>query len=59
MAAQHLIERGLRRFAYVGFPHHAFSLGREAGFRGELERAGYQAAVFHDRMSHVWRLGEW
>lgn len=55
MAARHLLERGMRQFAFVGFPHHAFSRGREAGFVGELERAGHRVAVFHDRMQ---RLGD-
>jgi LacI family transcriptional regulator len=60
MAAEHLIERGVRRFAYVGFPHHAFSLGREVGFLGKLERSGYPAAVFHDRMQKVGDpTGQW
>jgi LacI family transcriptional regulator len=64
LAARHLLERGVRRFAFVGFPHHAFSLGREAGFIGELERAGHQADVFHDRMQKLgdptgqWRWNE-
>lgn len=53
MAAQHLLERGVRRFAFVGFPHHAFSLGREAGFVGEIEQAGYQVAAFHDRIQKL------
>ena len=64
MAARHLLERGLRRFAFVGFPQHAFSLGRESGFVDELQQAGHQAAVFHDRMQKVsdptgqWRWNE-
>lgn len=64
MAARHLLDRGVRQFAFVGFPHHAFSLGREAGFVGELERAGCQAAVFHDRLQKLsdptglWRWNE-
>ncbi|HVA47303.1 MAG TPA: substrate-binding domain-containing protein [Pirellulales bacterium] len=60
MAAQHLLQRGVRRFAFVGFPYHAFSLGREAGFVGEIERAGYQAAAFHDRMQKLGDpTGQW
>lgn len=60
MAAQHLLERGMRRFAFVGFPQHAFSLGREAGFIRELEKAGYQADVFHDRMQKLGDpTGQW
>ncbi|MGH7135760.1 MAG: substrate-binding domain-containing protein [Pirellulales bacterium] len=64
MAARHLLERGVRRFAYVGFPQHAFSLDREAGFVSELKQTGSPIAVFHDRMQKLgdptgqWRWNE-
>ena len=42
MAAEHLLDRGLRHFGFVGYPDHAFSVGREAGFpKGGLARAGF------------------
>ncbi|HWB09649.1 MAG TPA: substrate-binding domain-containing protein [Pirellulales bacterium] len=50
LAARHLLDRGVRQFAFVGYPQHAFSLGREAGFRDEINRAGYEVAGFHDRL---------
>ncbi|HEX7446394.1 MAG TPA: DNA-binding transcriptional regulator [Pirellulales bacterium] len=50
LAAEHLLERGLRHFAFVGYVEHAFSLGREAGFRSQIERLGHRVAVFHDRV---------
>ena len=48
MAAAHLLDRGFRRFGFVGYPDHAFSVGREAGFRATLEAAGYQVAAYHE-----------
>ncbi len=53
MAAQHLLDRGLRHFGFVGYPDHAFSVGRERGFRHELERAGFAISSFHARVP--WR----
>jgi LacI family transcriptional regulator len=33
LAAVHLLDRGLRHFGFIGYPDHAFSVGREKGFR--------------------------
>src|SRR6516225_4325348 len=41
-AAEHLLERGLRHFAYVGHARHAYSRNREDGFRQALDAAGYR-----------------
>lgn len=49
LAAEHFLSRGVRQFGFVGYPQHAFSLGREAGFRRQVEAAGYAVAVFRDR----------
>lgn len=43
MGARHLMEQGLRNFAFFGISGRGFSLGRWAGFSGELRRAGFQA----------------
>jgi LacI family transcriptional regulator len=48
LAAEHLLDRGLRHFGFVGYPDHAFSVGREAGFRATLEAAGYRVASYHE-----------
>ena len=40
VAARHLLERGHRRFVFVGNPGEAFSLEREAGFRSEAGGGG-------------------
>lgn len=50
LAAEHLLARGLRQFGFVGYPEHAFSLGREEGFCREVERAGFRVAIFRDRV---------
>lgn len=49
MAARHLLSAGVTQFGFVGFPQHAFSIGREQGFRSEVELAGHKVAVFHDQ----------
>jgi LacI family transcriptional regulator, galactose operon repressor len=39
LAARHFLERGFRHYAYFGEPRMLWSREREAGFRGEIERA--------------------
>ncbi|MHC5538559.1 XylR family transcriptional regulator [Singulisphaera rosea] len=48
MAAQHLIERGFRHFAYFGFPVFEWSVRRRDAFAACVEAAGHQ---FHERKS--------
>ena len=48
LAAEHLLERGLRHFAYVGHARHAYSLEREDGFRQALDAMGYSLASNHE-----------
>jgi LacI family transcriptional regulator len=45
-AAEHLLERGLKHFAYLGHGGFAFSTRREEGFAGRLAEAGYRAHTF-------------
>lgn len=69
LAARHFLERGVRRFAFVGYPRHAFSAGREKGFCQEIADAGFDVAIFRDRVQRpgdptgLWRwnraLLEW
>ena len=47
LAAEHLLDRGFRDFAFVGYPDHEFSVGREAGFQATLEAAGFRVASYH------------
>lgn len=49
LAAEHLLDRGLRHFGFVGYPDHEFSLGREEGFRRAVEAAGCSLSVYHER----------
>jgi LacI family transcriptional regulator len=52
LAAEHLLERGLRYFAYCGIPYshyNAFAYQREDAFRARLRAAGFDCRVFHGR----------
>src|SRR5262249_6818577 len=48
LAAQHLLERGLRHFAFVGDRDHGYSVAREAGCRRVIERAGRSLGRYLD-----------
>ncbi len=53
MAAEHMLDRGLRHFGFVGYQEHAFSVGRETGFRKKIKAAGFSVSIFHARVP--WR----
>jgi LacI family transcriptional regulator len=40
-AAEHLLDRGLRSFAFVGHTNHGYSIAREAAFTRRIAAAGY------------------
>jgi LacI family transcriptional regulator len=46
LAANHLLERGFKQFAYCGFANIHYSDGRRAGFVRHLAEAGYEVAVY-------------
>jgi LacI family transcriptional regulator len=46
LAAEHLLERGFRHFAFCGYPGENWSRHREAGFRERLHEAGLRCDVF-------------
>ena len=48
MAAEHLLDRGFRHFGFVGYPDRDFSIGRERGFREQVEIAGCSVASFYE-----------
>ncbi len=48
LAAEHLIERGFRHFAFVGHRDHAYSVRREIGFRQIIDAAGYRIASYYE-----------
>lgn len=54
MAAEHLLDRGFRRFGFCGYPNENWSRWREEGFRQRLKEAGYECEVFRAsrRKSH-------
>ena len=46
MAADHLLSRGVKSFAYVGEPNRRWSENRLEGFRGHIAEAGYEVEVY-------------
>jgi LacI family transcriptional regulator len=68
MGAEHLLERGLRNFAFCGFADEAWSDGRRHGFCARVREAGFDAAIYespwHGAHVPAWdkdqqRLGAW
>ena len=47
LAAEHLLERQFRHFAYVGLEGRAWSQRRERAFRARLKEAGFEPHVYH------------
>jgi LacI family transcriptional regulator len=64
LAADHLLDRGLRHFAFVGQPHQGYSRRREAGFRRRVAAAGFRLSRYHeprtafDPRGRLWALDE-
>jgi LacI family transcriptional regulator len=61
LAAEHLLERGLRHFGFVGHRDHGYSLRREAGFRERITQTGASVASYYepgrrpfDPMGRLW-----
>jgi len=46
MAADHLLSKGLKHYAFVGFPGHVWSDRREKAFRERIAAAGFATCVF-------------
>ena len=51
LAAEHLLERGFRQFAFCGYPAENWSRRREEGFCQRIQEAGFQCNVFQPRRS--------
>lgn len=47
MAAEHLLERGLRNFGFLGSANAGCSSGRAAGFAARLAQAGFSVSLCH------------
>ncbi|MHB1556363.1 MAG: XylR family transcriptional regulator [Isosphaeraceae bacterium] len=64
LAAGHFLDRGHRHFGFLGYVDHAFSKGREAGFRREVERAGFKVSSYlsddplHPEPTGLWRWND-
>jgi LacI family transcriptional regulator len=61
LAAEHLLERGLRHFGFIGHRDHGYSVRREAGFREAVERAAAGVRSYYepgqrpfDPMGRLW-----
>lgn len=57
MAAEHLLGRGFRRFAFVGVAGRVWSQRREAGFVQAITRAGFPVEIYKPpaaRRDRVW-----
>jgi LacI family transcriptional regulator len=53
-AAEYFIERGYRKFAYVGTPERiAWSEARRAGFMSTLSKSGFRCAVYPQRQGRI------
>ncbi len=46
LGAEHLLNLGLERFAYCGFPGFGFSDRRGAGYAGRVEEAGFEVSAY-------------
>lgn len=49
LAAEHLLTRGVRHFAFVGRPQHQFSEECEQAYGATLREAGYEVVCYHTR----------
>ena len=46
IVASHLISRGYKHFAFFGFKHFAWSLGRQQGYQDKITEAGFEVHTF-------------
>ncbi len=58
MAAEHLLERGFRRFAYCGYYGSSWSEERGVGFAKRIAEAGFETQFYKSPRSRVKRLWE-
>jgi LacI family transcriptional regulator len=57
MAAEHLLERGLRNFGFCGFDDMVWSRSRSESFRNRIAEAGFQTSIYKQPKSRAAR--EW
>jgi LacI family transcriptional regulator len=58
MAAEHLLERGLRHFGYCGFDDMSWSQKRSDSFVKSVKKAGFQTSVYQQPKSRAARVWE-
>ena len=59
MAADHLLERGFRRFSFCGYPGENWSRRREEGFVERLREAGFDCDSFESPKQSRACRGDW
>lgn len=59
MAVQHLLDQGLRQFAFCGFINCPWSLRRERVFREAVDLAGFPCSTYHIRMANWLQSPSW
>jgi len=53
LAAEHLLERGFKHFAYCGFETLAWSVHRHSSFMEHIQKAGFPADHFFCSVKHI------
>ena len=56
IAAEHLLDRGFRQFAYCGFDDMPWSRGREENFCKRITEAGFETHVYERSLSEIERF---
>lgn len=61
LAAQHLLERGFARFAFIGYPEFVWSRRRQDGFERALREAGHSYDEYRESQPVTWghQLPSW
>ncbi len=57
MAAEHLVQRGLKQFGFCGFSGHYWSMERQIGFTRKLAERGYHVSSHSSDWSRARRTG--
>jgi LacI family transcriptional regulator len=59
MGAKHLLDTGLRRFAFCGFANHQWSAAREQGFTSMVTEAGYECSALRIGAANWMKRPNW
>ena len=58
LAAEHLLDRGFRHFAFCGIPYCSWSQKRKESFSDRIEQAGYECRLYSEPLLRRDRLWE-